>query len=326
MSTIINSIIAPPSGTSAWRGESAFLRPYKGSTKSVYQRYLHRFARWVQAHVVVGEWPLCPSYLTNEIIIEYYQCLLAEVATKTADAYMSPILRWLKLLAERDELPDGVRLVKLERHLEGLRQEQPDEGVDVMQLDADRQRMPDIVAYFDELPLPKFRDSRLTLLRHRSLFHLLISTGARISEALSIKKEAVANGQRQVGIIGKGGKPRFLHLDDEAVAAIGAYMAERGADDNPYLFAPHSRNANEGAISTVAVHYVIKEAVQALGLPSQLSAHDFRHYRATQLLRAGMPLEVLQEFLGHSNPLITRQIYAPVLGAATVSQWLEKVS
>ncbi|KAA3657810.1 MAG: hypothetical protein DWQ04_27025, partial [Chloroflexi bacterium] len=39
----------------------------------------------------------------------------------------------------------------------------------------------------------------------------------------------------------------------------------------------------------------------------------------------GMPLEVVQEFLGHSDISTTRNIYAPVLGVHVVSEWLDNV-
>ena len=38
-----------------------------------------------------------------------------------------------------------------------------------------------------------------------------------------------------------------------------------------------------------------------------------------------MPLEVVQEFLGHSDISTTRSVYAPVLGVHVVSEWLDNV-
>jgi site-specific recombinase XerD len=70
---------------------------------------------------------------------------------------------------------------------------------------------------------------------------------------------------------------------------------------------------------------VVKRAVKALALEPSLSAHDFRHYRATQLLREGVPLEVVQEFLGHIDVSTTRGIYAPVLGVQVVRGWLDNL-
>ena len=84
-------------------------------------------------------------------------------------------------------------------------------------------------------------------------------------------------------------------------------------------------NANNARLSITTVHSVVKRAVKALQLHRSLSAHDFRHFRATQLLREGMPIEVVQEYLGHADISTTRTIYAPVLGVHIVSDWLNNV-
>jgi integrase/recombinase XerD len=113
-------------------------------------------------------------------------------------------------------------------------------------------------------------------------------------------------------------------LRDYALKAIVVYLAER-RDANPALFVAHSRNARNARLTITSVHNIVKKAVEALRLEESLSAHDFRHYRATQLLRAGMPLEVVQEYLGHADITTTRNIYAPVLGTQVVSEWLDNV-
>jgi integrase/recombinase XerD len=109
-----------------------------------------------------------------------------------------------------------------------------------------------------------------------------------------------------------------------AQQAIQAYLRER-TDSNPALFVSHSRNARGARLTQSGAHNVIKKAVKALRLEPSLSAHDFRHYRATQLLREGMPLEVVQELLGHADVSTTRSIYAPVLGVQLVREWLDNV-
>jgi len=38
-----------------------------------------------------------------------------------------------------------------------------------------------------------------------------------------------------------------------------------------------------------------------------------------------MPLEVVQEFLGHADVTTTRNIYAPVLGVQVVTEWLDNL-
>ncbi|MFN2141420.1 MAG: tyrosine-type recombinase/integrase, partial [Candidatus Promineifilaceae bacterium] len=118
--------------------------------------------------------------------------------------------------------------------------------------------------------------------------------------------------------------PRTIHMRNYARRAIQAYLAER-TDANPALFVAHSRNAESARLSVTSAHNIVKRAVKALNLHPSLSAHDFRHFRATQLLREGMPLEVVQEYLGHADVSTTRNVYAPVLGVHIISEWLDNI-
>ncbi len=163
------------------------------------------------------------------------------------------------------------------------------------------------------------------MLRDRALVHVLYSTAARISEVVSLNRSNTDYGRaRHATITGKGGKSRTIHLRDYARQAIRAYVAER-QDSNAALFVSHSRNSQNARLSITSVHNVVKKAVKALNLHPSISAHDFRHFRATQLLREGMPLEVVQEFLGHADISTTRNIYAPVLGIHVIDEWLDNV-
>ena len=55
---------------------------------------------------------------------------------------------------------------------------------------------------------------------------------------------------------------------------------------------------------------MVKAAARALDLYETTSPHSFRHYRATQLLNEGMPLESVQAYLGHQDIATTRKVYA----------------
>ena len=227
----------------------------------------------------------------------------------------------------QDQLPQETQLGKLQRQL-ARRQVERNQAETVIDLDTARQAVPQIVAYYDELPLPSSNDRfnrRLSLLRNRAMVNTLYSTAARLSEVVGLNRSNVDQGRaKHATVKGKGGKPRTLYIRDYARQAISAYLNAR-SDSNPALFVAHSRNAQDARLSATSAHNVVKRAVKALKLHHSLSAHDFRHYRATQLLREGMPIEVVQEFLGHTDISTTRGIYAPVLGVQIVSEWLDNV-
>lgn len=66
----------------------------------------------------------------------------------------------------------------------------------------------------------------------------------------------------------------------------------------------------------------METAVAALGLDTSPTPHDFRHYRATKLLREGVPTEVMQEYLGYADISTTRSVCAPIIGKNIVKEWL----
>lgn len=301
-------------------------------TGRTYRAGLRAFADWLQhtgcsGYTMEMGWPLSPSSLKTADILHFRSWLLANKSPPTARTYLAAVISFLHFLDGLDEAPPDVRLGKLAQQRKRRRIEQS-QAAAVVDKDEARQDMPAVVAYYEEMPLPQENDKynrRLSLLRDRALVNVLYSTAARLSEVLALNRSQVGNGRSQTATItGKGARARALHLMPYAQSAIRAYLAER-VDSNPALFVAHSRNAAGARLSPAGAHNVIKRAVKAQGLAPSLSAHDFRHYRATQLLREGMPLEVVQEFLGHMDVSTTRSIYAPVLGVRVVREWLDNL-
>lgn len=319
----------------AWLGESSFLLEAGAQsvkTETTYRSGLRLFADWLQHFAKRNyhkddNWPLNPAALDTAVILNFRTWLLANRSRATVTTYMAAVIGYLYFLDGQNRLPAEVQLGKLQQQM-SRRQVDRHRAEAVIDLDVARQAVPQIVSYYNQLPLPGKNDAynrRLTRLRDRALVNVLYSTAARLHEIVRLNRSNVDHGRAEyVAISGKGGRARTIHLRDYARAALRSYLSER-QDNNPALFVAHSRNANNARLSATSVHAVIKRAVKALELHEGLSAHDFRHFRATQLLRAGMPLEVVQEFLGHVDIATTRGIYAPVLGIHVVSDWLDNV-
>jgi site-specific recombinase XerD len=319
----------------AWLHQASFLleagaRSLK--TETTYRSGLRLFADWLQHYGRAGyskedPWPLSAESLTTAVVLNFRNWLIGHRAQSTTNTYIAAVLGYLHFLDGMDQLPEGVQLGKLQRQL-ARRQVERNQAETVIDMDQARQSMPRIIAYYNQLPLPPEKDRynrRLSLLRDRALVSTLYSTAARLSEVVSLNRSNVDNGRAKYAtVVGKGSRPRTIHLRDYARRPIQAYLAER-TDSNPALFVAHSRNAAGGRLSKTSAHKVVKKAVHALNLHESLSAHDFRHFRATQLLREGMPIEVVQEFLGHMDISTTRNIYAPVLGVQVVGEWLDNL-
>lgn len=319
----------------SWLQVTAFLLEAGAAsvqTEATYRSALRLFADWLQHYghdgfTLEDAWPLDPAMLTTATLLTFRAWLLNNRSRATATTYMAAVGGYLNYLDGQNMLPAGVQLGKLQRQI-ARRHVERNPAENVLDLDDARRAMPQIVAYYERKPLPPADDPydrRLVLLRDRALVHTLYSTAARISEVAALNRSNVDQGRAQhASIMGKGSKPRTIHIREYARQAIQAYLAAR-SDSNPALFVAHSRNAANARLSVTSAHNVVKNAVKALGLHGALSAHDFRHFRATQLLREGMPLEVVQEFLGHADISTTRGIYAPVLGVQVVDEWLDNM-
>ena len=185
-------------------------------------------------------------------------------------------------------------------------------------------RMGEIITYYDRQPLfevsgispleiERSRVKRLCLLRARAVVHVMYASAGRVSEIASLTRKQVQDGSAKEAIItGKGDKERFLYFTPDAQSAIQAYCVERkdGADghtsDEP-LFVSHGRNRGS-PLTRAMLWKIVSDAADALGFKAH--PHDFRHFRASELLNNGVRLEVIQEILGHADIGTTRKIYA----------------
>ena len=151
------------------------------------------------------------------------------------------------------------------------------------------------------LKLPK--GNELLALRDRAILEFLYSTGARVSEMVSLKMENVDFVSAIAKVRGKGRKERLLPLGEPALNSLKKYIDKRG-DNNPSLFI----NKRGGTLTDRGVRDIIYRYIKKAAIPSKVSPHTFRHSFATHLLNRGADLRSVQELLGHSS-ISTTQIY-----------------
>jgi len=141
--------------------------------------------------------------------------------------------------------------------------------------------------------------------REKAIVDFLFSTGMRIGECAQVMLDDIDWEKKSVVIHhGKGDKERIVFFNDEAKVSLTEYVNSR-TDDNPGLFV--STRSPHQQIKEHALLNIIAEIGKRIGLHTY--PHKLRHTFATVGIRSGMPLEVLQALLGHSNPKTTL-IYA----------------
>lgn len=159
--------------------------------------------------------------------------------------------------------------------------------------------------YTDE-DLEKMRDN-CTELRDLAMIDMLASTGMRVGEMVLLNRNDIDFNERECIVFGKGSKERVVYFDARTKILLQNYLRSR-KDDNPALFVSLKSPYERLKIGGVEVR--LREFGKQLGL-QRVYPHKFRRTLATTAIDKGMPIEQLQQLLGHRKIDTTLQ-YAMV--------------
>jgi len=149
-------------------------------------------------------------------------------------------------------------------------------------------------------------DDSKDAIRDRAILELFYSTGVRLSELTSLRKDAINWDQMTIRVLGKGNRERVIPIGSVAVKALKNYIQSTPADSR-YVFA----NKNGNPLSGRTVQRVVEKYISLVSEIRKQSPHVIRHSFATHLLDRGADLRAVQELLGHQH-LSTTQIYTHV--------------
>ena len=157
-----------------------------------------------------------------------------------------------------------------------------------------------------------------TRLRDRFLFALLAETGMRVGQALGLRHEDFVSRRRQVRIVARADNangarakclsPATVPVSAPLVRLYSDYMhTEYGGLDSDYVFvnlwsAPVGRPLRYGAVAKLVRRLRARTGIE-------FTAHTLRHSRATELIRAGVPIEVVSKLLTHRSVTTTSEAY-----------------
>ena len=136
--------------------------------------------------------------------------------------------------------------------------------------------------------------------RDRTLILLLLRTGLRIGELLEVQVSDISFAERKIMIyLGeKNLQGRAVYYSEDAEQALKKWLKIRPGNSTS-LFPGRSPG---GSISYVTAWNAMRNILARAGLSDKgYSLHSLRHTFATDMLNAGMRLEVLQQLLGHQE-------------------------
>lgn len=159
--------------------------------------------------------------------------------------------------------------------------------------------------YTDEA-LELMRDNCGTL-RDLAIIDLLASSGMRVGEMVALNRDDINFNERECVVFGKGSKQRLVYFDARTKIHLQNYLDSR-TDSDPALFVTLRSPFQRLQIGGVEVR--LRELGKRLLIP-KVHPHKFRRTLATSAIDKGMPIEQVQQLLGHQK-IDTTMHYAMV--------------
>ncbi len=134
-------------------------------------------------------------------------------------------------------------------------------------------------------------------IRDLAIIDLLASTGMRVGELVKLNKKDIDFQNRECIVLGKGNKQRKAYFDARTKLHLKKYIDSR-EDDNEALFVSLQKPYNRLQISGVEIR--LRELGNRLNI-DKVHPHKFRRTLATAAIDKGMPIEQVQQLLGHQS-------------------------
>lgn len=150
----------------------------------------------------------------------------------------------------------------------------------------------DLVAFF----------KAIDAVRDRAIFLLMLRCGLRISEVCALTWQVMDFSQGTLLIVnGKGQVDRTAYLAPDVEQALKLWQAQQS--QSRFLFP--GQDPQSAPLSCKTVSRLMAKYLREAGITKAYSPHCLRHTFATQLLNAGVTLEVLKELMGHRSLQMT---------------------
>ncbi len=148
--------------------------------------------------------------------------------------------------------------------------------------------------------------------RNRAIIEVLFSCGLRVSELVNLQISNIFEEERFIRILGKGRKERLVPISERALKEIHLWYADRNLMDikpgeEDYVFL----NRRGSRLTRTMILIMIKEQAAQAGITKTISPHTLRHSFATELLKGGADLRVIQAMLGHEG-IRTTEMYTHI--------------
>ena len=158
-----------------------------------------------------------------------------------------------------------------------------------------------------KLVLESFDLTKMHGLRTRALCEVLLATGMRISEALSLDRNDINFETKEASVVNaKNGDQQPVMFTDRSLMWLKRYLDAR-EDDEPYLF-----TAGKGRMPPVTARFYLRAHTKKLGIKKHIKNHIFRKSFVTHMIQKGADLAMVSSLARHRDVRTTLRFYAAV--------------
>jgi site-specific recombinase XerD len=165
-----------------------------------------------------------------------------------------------------------------------------------------------IKLFFDSIDL-----ETILGIRDYAVYAMMYQLGLRVGEVYSLNLTDLDIENKKVSVIGKGKKPRTLHMNNELIDILCQYLAVRNRFFNswltPALFV--SKKGNRMAIRTMEDNFKKLFFYSSINVSFNVTCHTLRHSLASHLNDKNVDILVIQSILGHSSSRSTEPYIHP---------------
>lgn len=209
-------------------------------------------------------------YRENVLDFKSYMLNVEGLKSKSTNSILSALIRFNLFLIE-EEIQEEVVILK-----------------------TDKVRIQENFASLSNLSKEDVQQFRQRILENESkmiysIVSLLIYTGLRISECLSIKMEDFNLTTRELVIKGKGSKERIVLMNDKAVNSLREYIKERNPEEEYLFYSRYNKKLDRTTINKIFKKH-----------SDNITPHSLRHYFCSRAIEV-MSVHEVANLAGHSN-------------------------
>ena len=167
-------------------------------------------------------------------------------------------------------------------------------------------------------------------IRDAAILCLMYDSGARAQELCDmVIGDLSLDNTCTVKLRGKGNKMREVPISEDTAKIVRKYLLVNRKTTHENYSDPLFSSQRSSKMTTASIRYLVqkytakaKQEAPSLFLCNKYSPHSFRHSKAIHMLKAGVPLIYIRNFLGHES-VQTTEVYLR-MNQTSIAEILQK--